>query len=568
MAKKVVIVGAVAVGPKVACRLRRLDPEAEITVVDRDSLISYGGCGIPYYVSGDVNDLEDLYSTTFHAVRDAEFFATGKGVTVHTETEAVAIDRRQKLVEVKDLKTGEKRSLPYDYLVLATGATPFRLPIAGNDLPRVFTIAGLHQAERIKTLMQTGKVGRAVVVGAGAIGVEFAEALADLWGIETTLIELDSRVLPMALGNNIATIAVEHLREKGVDVRLSESVESIEKDPDSDIHYVVTSTGRIGCDLVVLAAGVRANSSLAADAGLSIGGSGGIVVDARMRTSDRFIYAGGDCVEVRNLVSGGGSLMPLGSLANRQGRVIATNIDGGSARFDGTVGTFCIKVFDLGICTAGLTMIQARKAGFDPVCSIVSQVDHAHFYPDAEMIYMVLIADRKSRRILGVQAAGNRGEAVKARVDAIAVRLADGVDVDDVCCLETGYAPPFSSAMDVVNNAGNCLENILRGASRPVSPVDFLDEFGKGEATVLDVRGPREAEYGIAKYGKRWLHIPLGELRKRYEELPDDVHLYILCDTGPRSYESQVLLDAVGKSNTSAILGGYAMIRKMIPDFL
>ena len=568
MAKKVVIVGAVAVGPKVACRLRRLDPEAEITVVDRDSLISYGGCGIPYYVSGDVNDLEDLCSTTYHAVRDADFFATGKGVDIHTETEAVAIDRRNKLVVVKDLRTGETGSLPYDQLVLATGATPFRLPVPGNDLPRVFTIAGLHQAAKIKTLMQTGKVGRAVVVGAGAIGVEFAEALTDLWGIESTLIEIDSQVLPMALDEDIATIAVEHLRQKGVTVRLSERVQAIEKEADSDTHWVVTSNERIDCDLVILAAGVRPNSMLAAQAGLAVGASGGIVVDGRMRTSDPSIYAGGDCVEVPNLVSGGRSLMPLGSLANRQGRIIATNIAGGSSKFDGTVGTFCIKVFDLGICTAGLTMAQARRAGFDPVRAVVSQGDHAHFYPDAEMLHMVLIADRKTRKILGVQGAGNRGEAVKARVDAIAVRLAHGVDVDEICCLETGYAPPFSSAMDIVNNAGNCLDNILRGSCRPISPIEFLQEFRRGEATVLDVRGPREAAPGIAKYGNRWVHISLGELRKRYEELPEDVHLCILCDTGPRSYESQVLLDVRGRTNTRAVLGGYAMIRRLDSDFL
>ncbi|BCL61059.1 hypothetical protein DGMP_17520 [Desulfomarina profundi] len=287
-----------------------------------------------------------------------------------------------------------------------------------------------------------------------------------------------------------------------------------------------------------------------------------------MRTNDPNIYAGGDCVEIRNLISGENMLMALGSLANRQGRVIATNINGGQSHFSGTVGTFCLKIFDLGVAKAGLTYRQARETGFDPVYAVVAQADHAHFYPSSEMIYISLLADRKSRKILGIEAAGKNGDAVKARVDSLAVLLRHGVDVDEVCGLEVGYAPPFASAMDVINNAGNALDNILSMQNRPVDAADFLVEFAAGKAKVLDVRGAREASPFIKKYGDKWINIPQAELRKRVESIAKDEPLFLLCDTGPRSYEAQVFLNSKGIQNTRNIQGGYAMIKVIEPEFV
>lgn len=568
MPKRILIIGAVALGPKVACRLRRLVPEAQITVIEKDSLISYGGCGIPYYVGGDVNDLEDLYSTTAHAIRDRDFFADCKGVHIRTEMEALAIDRIERKVRVRDLRNGEEDFMEYDTLVLATGAEPFRIPIPGADSKRVMTVSNLHHAEQVKNLMKRGEVGSAVVIGAGAIGVEMAEAFTDLWGVETTLLELAEKVLPMSLGKNIARIVKRELEQKGVRVRLQTTVEKIGQDEQSGQKLVYAGGEQYACDLVVLATGARPNTRLAAEAGLSIGRSGGVIVDRRLRTSDPNIYAGGDCAELTNQVNGEKMSMPLGSLANRQGRIIATNIAGGMGYFRGTVGTFCIKVFELGVCTAGLTAEKAREAGYDPVCASVSQADHAHFYPNSELIYMTLIADRKSRKILGVQAAGKNGNGVKARADAIAVLLEHSLTVDEVCCLETGYAPPFSSAMDIVNNAGNVLDNILAGMNRPVDACEFLNRYADKETVVLDIRGEREAAAGKEKYGKRWLHIPQAQLRQRAREIPTDIDISILCDTGPRAYEAQVYLDSQGITNTCIIQGGYAMIKVIDPDFV
>jgi NADPH-dependent 2,4-dienoyl-CoA reductase/sulfur reductase-like enzyme/rhodanese-related sulfurtransferase len=568
MGKKVVIIGAVALGPKVACRLRRLDPDAEITLIDRDNIISYGGCGIPYYVGGDISDIEDLYKTTSHAIRDPAFFESCKGIKVLTRVEAKEIRRREKQVKVCHLETGEEEYLDYDKLVLATGARAVRPPFPGANLSRVFTVSDLHDAEILKNLMSTGKVGKALVIGAGAIGLEITEALTDLWGIETTLVEMEDQVLPTLLGKCIARVAAGELERHGVELLLEAKVLEVSENPETGRLAVTTSRKSLEVDIVVLAAGVRPNTILAREAGIAVGMSGGISVDRRMRTSDPNIYAGGDCVELRNLISGENMLMALGSLANRQGRIIATNISGGQSHFKGTVGTFCLKLFDLGIGKAGLTYRQARETGFDPVYGVVSQADHAHFYPSSELLYITLIADRKSRKILGVEAAGKNGDAVKSRVDTIAVLLRHGLDVDEVCSLETGYAPPFASAMDVINNAGNALDNILAGCNRPVDAGDFLYEFAHKTTRVIDIRGEKEAAPFKEKYGTRWLNIPQDQLRRRYTDIPANEPFFLLCDTGPRSYEAQVFLNSRGITKTRNIQGGFAMIKVTDPTFI
>lgn len=568
MGKKVVIIGAVALGPKVACRLRRLDPDAEITLLDRDNIISYGGCGIPYYIGGDINDLEDLYSTSAHIIRDKEFFEQTKRIRVLTEVEATTIDRKKKKVTVQHLTTGTKEELDYDKLVFATGATPSAPPIPGCDLEYVFRLSDLHQAEKIKSLMSKGEIGNAVVIGAGAIGIEICEAMTDLWGITTHLIEMEDQILPTLLGKCIARVIGAHLKEKGVDVLLDEKVAEIYSNPDTGKPIVTTSRRTLKTDIVILATGVIPNTSIASDAGIAVGSSGGIIVDKRMRTNDPHIYAGGDCVETRNLISGENGLMALGSLANRQGRIIANNIHGDHSRFDGTVGTFCMKVFDLGVSKAGLTFREAKETGYSPVYAVISQADHAHFYPESELLYLSLIADSKSRKILGIEAAGKHGDAVKSRVDSVAVLLKHGVSVDDICSMETGYAPPFSSAMDAINNAGNALDNILSGMNSPIDAYDFIDLFTNSEITVVDTRGPREAAPYIERYGSRWINIPQNELLERYNELPREETLFLICDTGPRSYEAQVLLHSKGVNDTKNIQGGAAMIKVTDPSFM
>jgi NADPH-dependent 2,4-dienoyl-CoA reductase/sulfur reductase-like enzyme/rhodanese-related sulfurtransferase len=560
MPERIIIIGAVALGPKVACRLKRLNPEAEITLIDKDTLISYGGCGIPYYIGGDIADLEGLYSTFAHAIRDKEFFRTDKGVTALTGVEALSINRKEKKLLVRHLNDKREEELEYDKLVIATGATPVKPPFPGVDLSGVHVISNLHQAQAIKTTIADGKVGNAVVIGAGAIGIEMAEALTDLWGVETTLIEMADHVLPAALGKNISAVVEKELKENDVNVLVSQRVVRINGDKENRVTSVETTETTVSCDMVVLAAGVRPNSEIAKDAGLAIGRYGGILVDPCMQTTDPDIYAGGDCVEVQNIVNGQSMLMPLGSLANRQGRIIATNINGGCENFKGAVGSFCLKIFDMGVAKAGLTFQQAVESGFDPEYCVVAQSDRAHFYPDSNFMYMELIADRNSKKILGVEAAGPQGDAVKARVDAVAPLFQYGAAISDICSLEVAYAPPYASAMDIINNAGNCLDNTIKGSHVTVDVQDFLEEFRQEKTRVLDIRSKIQAEPFVKKYGERWINIPQDEFRARVHEVPTDEPLCLLCGSGPRSYEIQVILAAHGITNTRNIQGGYAMI--------
>ncbi|MBF0209482.1 MAG: FAD-dependent oxidoreductase [Desulfamplus sp.] len=575
MAEKVLIIGAVALGPKVACRLRRINPDVDITVIDRDSLISYGGCGIPYYVGGDVAELEGLYSTIAHAKRDVAFFKHVKGFNVLTRVEALEIKRAEKRVVVRYLDDEKDGELEYDKLVLATGATPMRPPFAGSDLPKVHVVSNLHHASSIKKAISNGEVERAVVIGAGAIGIEMAEALTDLWGVETTIVEMADQVLPQALGKDMARIVEKKLADRGVNLLLSQRVMRINGDMENGAASVeiVDQFGKnppttLECDMVILAAGVRPNSELASAAGLAVGRNRGILVNKMMQTTDPNIYAGGDCAEFTNLVSGLDCVMPLGSLANRQGRIIATNINGGNEQFTGSVGSFCIKVFDMGVAKAGLTVNQAKAAGFDPLYSVVAQSDRAHFFPDADFMFMKLIADRKTRRVLGVEAAGPQGDAVKARVDAVAPLLKFGVDVSEICNLEVSYSPPYASAMDIVNNAGNTLDNTLNGSLKAVDTFEFLEQFKQGKIKVLDVRSHIQSAPFVEKYPNEWINIPQEEIPNRIDEiseniikkLPEGSPLYLICGTGPRSYEIQILLNSKGITNTLNVQGGYGMI--------
>ncbi len=560
MPEHIVIIGAVALGPKVACRLKRLNPEAEITLIDRDNLISYGGCGIPYYIGGDIADLESLYSTFAHAIRDKEFFRTDKGVKALPGVEALSINRKEKKLRVCHLNDNKEEELEYDKLVIATGSTPVKPPFPGVELAGVYRVANLHQAQVLKTSIADGKVGNAVVIGAGAIGIEMAEALTDLWGVETTLIEMADHVLPAALGRNLSAVVEKELQENDIHVLVSQRVVRINGNQDNKVTSVETTETTVPCDIVVLAAGVKPNSELAKEAGLATGRFGGILVDSCMQTTDPDIYAGGDCVEIPNIISGSSMVMPLGSLANRQGRIIASNINGGCEHFKGAVGSFCIKVFEKGVAKAGLTFDQAKSSGFDPEYCVVSQSDRAHFYPDSDFMYMELIADRNSEKILGVEAAGPQGDAVKARVDAVAPLFQYGAAVSDICALEVAYSPPYASAMDIVNNAGNCLDNIIKGRHVTVDTLDFLEEFKQEKTRVLDIRSRIQAEPFVKKYGERWINIPQNEFRARVNEVPKDEPLCLLCGSGPRSYEIQMILAAHGITRTRNIQGGYAMI--------
>jgi NADPH-dependent 2,4-dienoyl-CoA reductase/sulfur reductase-like enzyme/rhodanese-related sulfurtransferase len=568
MSKHVVIVGAVALGPKAACRIKRLDPEARVTMIDKDKLISYGGCGIPYYIGGDVNDIKELRSTVYHMERNEDFFRNVKHLDVLTGKEVINVDRKEKVVTYADVDTGEHSHISYDYLVLATGSRPVVPPITGSDLPGVYAVSNLHEAQQIKDMMAKGKVDSAVVVGGGAIGLEMAEALTDMWGIETSLVEMQDQLLPTTMGPDMSHLVQSVLKENEIEVYLNTQVQEFIGDPENGVSAVKTTNGEIPCQLVILSVGNRPNSDLARQCGLSLAPHGGILVDSCMRTSDPSIFSGGDCVEVLNHLSGEYSFMPLGSLANRQGRVVGSNICGKCEQFTGVIGTFCIKVFDYGAVRAGLTVKQARDAGYDPEYALVAQSDRAHFYPTQKIMFLKLIADRKTRRVLGVEGFGGNPDAVKARVDTIASLLPHKVGLEEISNLEVSYSPPFSSAMDIANSVANALENILEGVNVPIGPDEFLDSFKKADRRVLDVRSVDDAKPFVDKYGERWINIPLHELEERASEIPQDEPLYVFCNTGVRSFEAQRYLNCMGFKDLEQVQAGAAAIYKLDDEFV
>ena len=571
MGKKIVIIGGVAAGPKTACRVKRLQPDAEVTIIDQDSLISYGGCGIPYFVSGDVSDEKELRNTSFHMTRDEAFFLKAKGVTARTSTLVLAIDRRQKLILVEDLFSGVQESIPYDNLVLATGARPNVLPIPGVDLDGVFTISDLHKAIAIKERIAKGAVSQVVVIGGGAIGIEMAEAFTELWGLETTILEFMPQLMPRLVDWDFARMLETHLKENGVAVFTGEGASAIEG-KDGKVCRVVTPTRTLEADLVVMAVGVRARSELAQAAGLLVSAMGNIVVNERLQTSDPNIYAAGDCIEVKNILTGKGSIAPMGSLANREGRIVGDNLAGIPTKYKGWVGSFIMKAFERSIAATGLSLEAALSEGFDAAAVTTAQSDRAHFFPTEAIIPLRLVFDKRTRKVLGCQGFGPLGDAVLARIDAAAAVISQGGGIDDLSQLEMAYAPPFATALDALNATANVADNLAAGRLRYVSTrefLDWMDDFSSHQNWVaLDLRHPNETGVFVDKYGKdKWLSIPYIEIRDRYQELPKTKTMLIICDAGTRSSEIQIILDQVGLTNNLVLGGGFNLIRRMGVDW-
>jgi NADPH-dependent 2,4-dienoyl-CoA reductase/sulfur reductase-like enzyme/rhodanese-related sulfurtransferase len=564
--KRVLIIGAVALGPKVACRLKRLLPAAEVVMVDQDEHISYGGCGIPYFISGDVSDVKELMSTSFHMLRDPEFFENAKDVQVRTQTRALEIDRQAKTVTLEHLMTGKRDTLAYDQLVLATGSRPNRLNIPGVDLPQVMSVSNLRSAMAIKERIARGEVDRAVIIGAGAIGCEMAEALSDLWGVETSVIEIADHLLPGILDAGLARMVQRHMEEHQVAMVFGETVREIRPGANGAAGVeVVTGSRTFEADLVVTAVGVRPNGELARRAGLLVSPRGAVVVNRRLQTSDPDIYAGGDCVENLHLITGKPVYFPQGSLANRHGRVIGTNLAGGMATFNGVVGSFTVKIFDLAVAATGLSLEAAAREGFNAIHALVIQADRAHFYPTQDLMYLQLVVDRKTRRVLGMQGIGHQGDALVGRINSVAALLPHGPGLDEISNLELAYSPPFSAALDIVNATANTAENILDGYNKTMDVDEFqtcfLDAASK-DTICLDVRGPANAGPYVKHFGERWVNIPQETLKHRMAEVPRDKRIVLVCNSGVRSYEALRQLEAAGCERAVNLQGGVAAIKK------
>jgi NADPH-dependent 2,4-dienoyl-CoA reductase/sulfur reductase-like enzyme/rhodanese-related sulfurtransferase len=553
---RVLIIGGVAAGPKTASKIIRRVPDAEVTLVEKGAFLSYAGCGLPYYVSGEVKEQKNLMETPAGAVRDSVFFQNVKNVKVRSSTEALEIDRTQKRVRVTTSATGKESWLPYDKLVLATGASPVVPPIPGVDKKNVFTLHGVHDAEGIKAMLAQGRAKDVVIIGGGLIGVETTEALAT-HGCRVTVVEMLPQILSM-LDWEIARLVEQHLESKGVRALTNTKALAMESDAGTDdlVARVRTDKGVLPADMVILSIGVRPNVALAKKAGLAIGEkTGAIQVDDHMRTSDPDIYAAGDCVECIDRLTGRPCFVPLGSTANKQGRVAAVNICGGDEAFPGVLGSTVCKVFDFCVARTGLTEKAARELGYDVITALAPGPDKAHYMPQSKPLLMKLVADRKTGKMLGVQTVGP-GDGAK-RIDVAATAISAGMTMDDVANLDLAYAPPYAPAMDNLITAANVARNKRDGWMVGISAETLYRKRQEGEDFFfLDVRSPQEhAEVRLPKA----VLIPLGALRKRMGEIPRDKEIIAFCKVSLRAYEAALILKAAGYEDVKVLDGGVAM---------
>lgn len=557
----VVIVGGVAAGPKTAATLARRKPDWKITLFERGEYISYGTCGMPYFASGDISSFKELTETSWGVPRSPEFFDRAKGFSVVTRAEVVAIDRHAKVVTVRNTETGEEYEHGYGKLVLATGSRANAAPFPVDEADNIRHFTRPSDAIAFRRLAEQGKVGEAIVIGGGFIGCELAEAAGGLWGIQTTLIECENQVLPYALDSDMASLVETELRKQDVSVLTGSLVKEV-RTAGADrvaVSYVSAddsggSVKTIEADYVFLCVGMSPESTVAAACGLEVGATGGLRVNQRMQTSDANIYAGGDCVESFNLVSGRNLYLPMGSLANRHGRVIAESIAGNEAAFRGVVGAFLVKVFDVNVGTAGLSQRAAADGEIEARAVWGAFSDRPDYYPEHASIVVKMVYDPNDMRLLGLQVVG-RGDVCR-RIDTFSVHLQRRATVTDLFDFEHGYAPPYAEALDPLHQLAGMALAQERGTC-------FISNEqarrSDGNVTWLDVREPDEAEAAPllpGGDGTETVNIPLADLRGRMVELPPDGEILIFCRRGPRAYQAALMLQAAGFENIKVVGGG------------
>ncbi|MDD3242458.1 MAG: FAD-dependent oxidoreductase [Eubacteriales bacterium] len=541
--KKVVIIGGVAGGASCAARLRRLDAEAQIVLLERGEYISYANCGLPYHVGGVIKSRSALLLQTPEAMK-AKF-----NIDVRVKNEAVSIDREQQTVTVKRLESGETYTEPYDVLVLATGSSPLRPPIPGISSPRIETLWTVPDTDRIRAKVQEENIRSAAIVGGGFIGLEMAENLRHA-GLEVSIVEAQDQVMT-PLDYEMAQLLHENLLENGVQLYLGDGVDSFE-DTESQVSIRLKSGASLTASLVILAIGVRPNAQLAKSAGLAVNARGGIVTDEALRTSDPHIYAVGDVIEVQDLVFGDRTMIPLAGPANKQGRIAANNIAGLQDAYTGSQGTSVAKVFDLTAASTGANekalLRRGMVKGKDYESILITQNSHAGYYPGAVPMALKLLFSADGKKIFGAQIVGRDG--VDKRIDTIAVTQRLGGGVRDLRQLELAYAPPYSSAKDPVNMAGFVAENVLNGLAR-FAAWDALET--QPQAVALDVREDAEL---MAFSLPGAVHIPLGQLRSRLDELDRAKTYVVFCAVGVRAYNAARILMQGGFAHVLIYPGG------------
>ncbi len=547
---KVVIVGGVAGGASAAARLRRLDENAEIVMLERTGYVSYANCGLPYYVGGVITDDHKL------TLQTPGSFASRFNVDARVNSEVVSIDRANKKVKIRGTLDGKEYEESYDRLILSPGAKAMRPDIPGMGDPRVMSLRTVEDTFKMRHFVMDNRPSKVVVCGAGYIGLEIAENLCDL-GISVSIVQRPDHVLP-PLDRDMAADVHHCIRSHGIELILSDALESIEAD--GDLKAVLRSGKRLNADMIIVALGVVPDTFLAKDAGLELGVKGSIVVDEHLRTSDPDIYAVGDAVQVKNFVTGLPANIALAGPANKQGRIAADNIAGLDSTFDGSLGSSVIKIFDMTVATTGINEKQAKDLGIPYDKVYTYSATHATYYPGGRNMSVKTLFDPDTGRVLGAQIVGYEG--VEKRADVIATAIHGNMTVYDLEELDLTYAPPFSSAKDPVNYAGFVAVNVLEGRVKQC----FWDEIGDLDKDdgcyLIDVRTPIEFERGSIG---RAVNIPVDEIRERISEIPKDKRIVLLCQSALRSYIAARILEQKGY-DVMHLAGGYRFYSSIVRD--
>ena len=546
--EKIVIIGGVAGGASAAARARRLNEAAQIVLFERGPYISFANCGLPYHIGGDIEDRDYLLLQT------PESFHSRFNVDVRVYSEVISINRNDKTVSVRNLQDGSEYLESYDRLLLSPGAAPVVPPLPGVDNPLTFSLRNIPDMDKILDSIETNKPAHATVVGGGFIGLEMMEAFHHR-GIAVTLIELSEQVMA-PVDVEMAAFLHEEIRRQRVDLKLGVALHCVQFHKGKTEHKTGSLTLTLGdnssieTDLLIMAVGVRPETTLARDAGLDIGNMGGIVTNERMQTSDPDIYAVGDAVEVSDFLTGLPTLIPLAGPANRQGRIAADNMLGRNEHYHGTQGTAICRVFDLTVAATGKNEKALQREGMNFEKVYVHGGSHASYYPGAETVSLKLLFDPSSGKILGAQALGKDG--IDKRIDVLSVAIRAGMTVEQLQHLELTYAPPYGNARDVINQAAFVATNVLKGDLNPIH-FDQLNLLSENHV-LLDVRGADELEASGFIPGA--MNIPLCELRQRMNELPEDKEIVVYCQVGLRGYIAHRQLINQGFKSRN-LMGGY-----------
>lgn len=548
---KVIIVGGVAGGATAAARIRRLDEKAEIVVFERSGYISYANCGLPYYIGDVITDPEEL------TLQTPESFFSRFRIDMKVHHEVTAIHPDKKAVSVKNLETGKEFEESYDKLILSPGAKPTQPRLPGVGIQKLFTLRTVEDTFRIKEYINRHHPKSAVLAGGGFIGLELAENLRDL-GMDVTIVQRPKQLMN-PFDADMASFIHSEMRKHGVTLALGHTVESFEE-KDGGVDVLLKNEKPLHADMVVLAIGVTPDTHLAEEAGLKLGLKGSIVVNDRMETSVPDIYAAGDAVQVKHYVTGQDALISLAGPANKQGRIIADNICGYDSRYLGSQGSSVIKVFDMTAAVTGINETNAHKAGLDTDTVILSPMSHAGYYPGGKVMIMKVVFERKTFRLLGAQIVGYEG--VDKRIDVLAASIHAGLKAPQLKDLDLAYAPPYSSAKDPVNMAGFMVENISRGLLKQWHLEDLDSLPRDGSVTLLDTRTADEYHMG---HIEGFRNIPVDELRERLGEIEKEKPVYVICQSGLRSYIATRILEGNGYKAYN-FSGGYRYYDTVIND--